>query len=47
MNSKELAQAANELLRKDGFWKTEKKKDSRPVVNGRKRRPSRKQKHTK
>ena len=41
MNRKEIAKAANELLKRDGYWK----KDSRPTVNGRKRRKSRKQKH--
>lgn len=43
MNRKEIAKEASELLKRDGYWKT--KKDSRPTVNGRKRRPSRKQKH--
>lgn len=37
--TKELNKAANELLRKSGFFK---KRDSRPKVNGKRRRPSRK-----
>ena len=40
-DKKELAKQANELLRKVGFFK---KKDSRPTVNGRKRRLSKKDK---
>jgi hypothetical protein len=38
--SKSANQKANDLLRRDGFFK---KKDSRTTVNGKKRRLSRKQ----
>ena len=41
MSKDKLKKAADELLRKDGFFK---KRDSRPKVNGKRRRPSKKQK---
>ena len=41
MSKDKLNKAADELLRKDGFFK---RRDSRPKVNGKRRRPSKKQK---